>query len=243
MLRWHNETMNIWTHLFGVVLMLVLTVYTCWHLPPGAVLMDGVALSLSFACAGACFLASTLFHTHFCHSKWAFVKFGCLDYAGISTMICGQNSIVTYFAFYCHAAPRRTWIVLTVMMASVGILGPFYEKWSHRSFRRWRTLIYALSAVISASPVFHYLIAYGWPHGLTMQFYLLIASVIGWYMFGALLYATRTPERWMPGKCDIFGHSHQLWHVCIVLATISLYRATLLLLEWRTTTAKCSFII
>jgi len=30
------------------------------------------------------------------------------------------------------------------------------------------------------------------------------------YLTGALLYATRTPERFFPGKCDIWFQSHQV---------------------------------
>ena len=30
---------------------------------------------------------------------------------------------------------------------------------------------------------------------------------------GALVYAQRVPERWFPGKFDLFFHSHQIFHV------------------------------
>lgn len=43
------------------------------------------------------------------------------------------------------------------------------------------------------------------------------------YLFGALLYATRTPERYFPGRCDFVGQSHQLFHVCVVVAAIVHY--------------------
>ena len=38
------------------------------------------------------------------------------------------------------------------------------------------------------------------------------------YLFGALLYATRFPERRYPGKFDIWGNSHQIFHICVLLA-------------------------
>ena len=30
---------------------------------------------------------------------------------------------------------------------------------------------------------------------------------------GAIIYANRVPERWFPGKFDLWLHSHQLFHV------------------------------
>jgi adiponectin receptor len=37
------------------------------------------------------------------------------------------------------------------------------------------------------------------------------------YILGAFIYAFRVPERWFPGKFDIIGHSHQIFH-CLVVA-------------------------
>lgn len=38
------------------------------------------------------------------------------------------------------------------------------------------------------------------------------------YIIGAGLYAARFPERVRPGKFDIWGSSHQLFHILVVLA-------------------------
>lgn len=58
------------------------------------------------------------------------------------------------------------------------------------------------------------------------------------YLLGAVLYATRTPERFFPGKCDIWVRlekkncltlltlqfqSHQLFHTCVVIAAFVHY--------------------
>ena len=50
---------------------------------------------------------------------------------------------------------------------------------------------------------------------------------------GALVYATRIPERWMPGKFDIAGHNHQLFHVLVVAGAFTHYKAGLIYLKWR----------
>jgi len=38
------------------------------------------------------------------------------------------------------------------------------------------------------------------------------------YLTGAALYATRTPERFCPGKCDLWLQSHQLFHIFVIIA-------------------------
>ena len=38
------------------------------------------------------------------------------------------------------------------------------------------------------------------------------------YLVGAAIYATRIPERWSPGSFDIWGHSHQIFHVLVLIA-------------------------
>jgi hypothetical protein len=92
----HNETANIWTHMFGFFLFMGMLIFAHKQVPDNAKFFDYVILASYFMCASACFLFSTLFHTHFCHSRRAFVKFGCLDYAGISTLICMSLLISSY---------------------------------------------------------------------------------------------------------------------------------------------------
>ncbi len=51
--------------------------------------------------------------------------------------------------------------------------------------------------------------------------YTLIMAAL--YLTGALLYATRIPERFLPGKCDIWFQSHQIFHLLVVAAAFVHY--------------------
>lgn len=49
----------------------------------------------------------------------------------------------------------------------------------------------------------------------------LVPRVIGMYFLVGLaffFYITRIPERFFNGKVDYLGHSHNLWHIIIVIA-------------------------
>ena len=44
--------------------------------------------------------------------------------------------------------------------------------------------------------------------------------VLALLLFGGLLYVKCIPERWSHGTFDLVGRSHQIMHVCIVLAHV-----------------------
>lgn len=50
---------------------------------------------------------------------------------------------------------------------------------------------------------------------------LLIPRVTVMYVISGiafLIYVTRIPERWLAGKVDFFGHSHNWWHIFVLIA-------------------------
>lgn len=66
------------------------------------------------------------------------------------------------------------------------------------------------------------------------------ALLLATAQLGAVTYACRIPERWYPGKFDIAGHSHQLWHAAVVLAAWVHYLAIMILLQWRDAAGGCA---
>jgi len=72
-----------------------------------------------------------------------------------------------------------------------------------------------LSAVI---PVLHGMSLFGF-HQLNKTMSLTYVVTQGaLYIIGAGLYAARFPERMAPGRFDIWGSSHQIFHVCVLAA-------------------------
>jgi adiponectin receptor len=75
-----------------------------------------------------------------------------------------------------------------------------------------------LSAIF---PVLHSIKLYGLSHMRTSigLDWIVLQGVL--YIAGAGLYASRFPERMHPGRFDIWGSSHQIFHVLVVLAASS----------------------
>ena len=59
---------------------------------------------------------------------------------------------------------------------------------------------------------------------------------------GAVVYATRVPERWKPGAFDLAGHSHQLFHLAVIAAAL-VYIYTAMPLLCIAVKAACHHII
>ena len=85
----------------------------------------------------------------------------------------------------------------------------------HRQTRAGVFLGLGLSGVV---PTMHFTIAEGFVKATTvgqMGWFFLMAVM---YITGAGLYAARIPERFFPGKFDIWFQSHQIFHVLVVAA-------------------------
>ena len=54
------------------------------------------------------------------------------------------------------------------------------------------------------------------------------------YLLAAFIYVMRVPERFiMPGKFDLFMHSHNVFHVLVFAAALTHWQASFMLLRWR----------
>ncbi|KAM1127648.1 hypothetical protein ACFX2I_037585 [Malus domestica] len=135
----------------------------------------------------------------------------------------------------CHSA-RLSYIVLRCDYAGIAALittsfyPPVYYSFMCNPF--FRNLYLSFITVLGVVPLVHKLIVFrNQPEAIQTTGYEVLMGVL--YGLGALIYATRIPERWRPGKFDIAGHSHQLFHILVVAAAYTHYRAGLLYLRWR----------
>ncbi len=69
------------------------------------------------------------------------------------------------------------------------------------------------------------------PHFTNIVVYELVMGFF--YLGGAFVYAIQFPECRFPGKFDLFFNSHQVFHVCIVLAAYAHYLAVREAMSWR----------
>jgi len=224
----HNETVNIHTHLWGAVLFVYFcaTFYGSYikSFTPVATWHDSAVFLVFLLSAAVCLFSSALYHTSGCHSEKVASRCHAYDYSGIIILTVGSFYPAIYYGFFCHADLRvlyLTGISLAGLGAAYIVLSPEYSKPTHRGARTFVFIGLGLSGMV---PVSHLLATHGIHELLTdMGFGWLLASA-SLYIAGALLYANRIPERFSAGKFDYFFASHQIFHVCVILAALAHYR-------------------
>ena len=100
----------------------------------------------------------------------------------------------------------------------------------------WRPLRAAMFVAMGLSaffPVLHALRLYGLDQTSKQigLYWMMLQGAL--YIFGAGLYACRFPESSNSGAFDKFGASHQIFHVCVVLAAASHLKGLLQAFDYR----------
>ncbi|WCJ30166.1 heptahelical transmembrane protein2 [Euphorbia peplus] len=189
--------------------------------------------------AMGCLVCSSISHLLACHSKQYNLFFWRLDYAGISLMIVCSFFAPIYYAFYCNPISQIfyiTSITLLGILAIITLLAPALSSPEYRSFRATLFLLMGLFGVVPAA----HAVALNWSHPqvyVSIGYELLMGIL---YAAGVVFYVTRVPERWKPGAFDIAGHSHQIFHVFVVLAALAHSAATLVIMDFRQSSPTCS---
>lgn len=123
------------------------------------------------------------------------------------------------------------------ILAIITLLSPSLSAPRFRSFRATLFLSMGFSGVI---PVVHALVLYwGNQHIFVALGYELAMAIF--YASGAAFYVSRIPERWKPGKFDLAGHSHQIFHVFVVLGALAHSAATLVVMDFRRGSPTCGY--
>ncbi|KAE8715748.1 Heptahelical transmembrane protein 4 [Hibiscus syriacus] len=199
-----------------VLLFLSLTIYTAIKIPKRSMeedaesknAVDGETVTRwpFFAFLGGamfCLLASGACHLLSCHSKRISYIVHRLDYAGIAALFRLPSSHLCITPSYVnHSLVPSTRITNTLCILFFGM------------------------GTSGVAPIVQKLTLF-WhqPEAFHTSWYEVVMGIL--YSTGGLVYATRIPERW-PGKFDIAGQSHQLFHVLVVAGAYTHYRAGLL---------------
>ena len=124
-------------------------------------------------------------------------------------------------------------------MASMTVLGfltvclTLWDKFETPPYRMHRSIVFSSLGCVAFVPGMHYVGLYGWGSAFSVMHYhwTLLAGVLS--LTGAALYALRVPEKLFPGQCDLFFHSHQIFHVLVAMGTLSHYRGLVNMAEHR----------
>jgi adiponectin receptor len=232
MFRWHNETLNIWTHLIGALVFILFTLYTIISNIVYAsmgynIYVADVFIMLIFEfMAINCFLSSSLYHTFNCHSKKTWQLCYKCDLSAISGLIGGSFFPALYFQLRCYFEWQIVYISSIAVFSLLGMVFPFIpvanKERAIRIFRTIRTVLFLCMVLSAVVPIAHWFIAFK-PIKLSHRDYTFFAGLflmLSLYGMGLIFWLAKIPERFAPGFFDLVGQSHNIWHLLILFAAM-----------------------
>lgn len=81
--------------------------------------------------------------------------------------------------------------------------------------------MFVLTGLSAIFPMLHGLSIYGYHHMRHAAGLNFVVAQGALYILGAAIYAARVPEKWYPQRFDIWGSSHQIFHVLVVMAAMT----------------------
>jgi len=227
----HNECMNAWTHLIGCMVAMYrihnisyeFNAYSDpWMYP---MLAGSISMIIMYFCS---------FTAHTFHNKSELWHYTCffIDYAGIG--VYGLGSTIIHY-FYC-AHPNMTDSWLYTIAVPVGLILCInvcvccsISKTKYKRPYPFTRKIWQLSSVLGIYlwlniPIFHrmYLYYYGErkdPTNWDQSFGDHTLQMI-WFLTAGFFFGSDIPQRFFPGKFDFLFHSHQIFHVFIMLMNL-----------------------
>ncbi|KAM5354491.1 hypothetical protein ACJ41O_001138 [Fusarium nematophilum] len=217
----HNESVNIWSHLLGAAVFLISAGYVDRVVRPRYASASGADV-FAFACffggAVLCLGMSATFHTLSNHSQTVAKWGNKLDYTGIVALIVGSYVPALYYGFFCLPELMEVYLSLICLLGVGCAIVSWVERFRTPTWRPYRATMFIGLGLSGVVPVIHGAFIYG-IQGLEDRMSLSWVALHGaMYIFGAVLYAVRWPERSAPGMFDIWGSSHQIFHMFVILA-------------------------
>ncbi|KAL1822715.1 hypothetical protein ACET3Z_009493 [Daucus carota] len=245
--RWHNETLNIWTHLIGFVLFLGLTftklmnlssVFDLIHIfsrSPSSRSDDTSKLwpFLVFLSGSMfCLLSSSICHLFCCHSHPLNTLLLRIDYIGIVVMIITSFFPPIYYIFQCSPHYQLIYLSTITIIGIFTVVTVLSPAMSTNKYRPFRALLFGAMGGFGFVPAVHAVVVF-WNEPFRNET-LAYEMAMGFsYVIGTVVYVTRVPERWRPGWFDLAGQSHQIFHILVIIAALAHYAAALVFLNYR----------
>lgn len=215
--RLSNEFVNIWSHAIGllVVLALAFWIYPSTPAFQSATPFDIFIAGCFFFAASKCLVCSTMWHAMSSISNQSLMeRFACVDYTGISLLVAASIMTTEYTAFYCETKSRWIYMGLTFVLGIGGTILPWHPTFNRADMSWARVGFYVSLAMTGFLPIAQLTYERGWAE--TAYFYAPILKSVLVYFTGAVLYAAKVPERFLPGWFDYAGGSHNIWHFAVL---------------------------
>ncbi|XP_042277103.1 membrane progestin receptor beta-like [Thunnus maccoyii] len=235
----HNETVNVWSHLLAAAC--VVARFLLFMGPEGqgfSVDASSLPLVLYVFSAVTYLSCSAAAHLLQSHSEQAHYSLFFLDYMGVGVY---QYGCALALCLYSSDAAWTQSMLGQIFLPAAALLAWFSCStccYAKLRFRRpyplhrklYQVVPMGVAYILDISPVAHRLATQSWTsnsalplHGLQVVLFLL----------SAFFFSCPIPERFSPGRYDIIGHGHQLFHLLLSFCTLAQQEALFRDFLWR----------
>ncbi|KAL6825591.1 mPR-typeG-protein-coupled receptor [Trichoderma sp. SZMC 28015] len=239
----HNETVNIFSHLIPAVAFLLGEWYILQYLASNHHNMTGADFFIFafFLLTGVvCMGLSATYHTLMNHSHEVEQFWLRFDLVGIVILTLGDFVSGIYMVFWCEPLQRKIYWSMIGVLGSITIFIMLNPKFKGKEFRVFRALAFVGTGLSGFAPLIHGIVMFGWAQMMKQSGLPYYLAEAGCLLLGALIYVTKFPESRYPGKFDIYGSSHQLFHILVVFATVSQLVGILTAFDYNIKNRTCS---
>ncbi|KAF9891381.1 hypothetical protein FE257_004237 [Aspergillus nanangensis] len=239
----HNETANIYSHLIPGLLFLFGNAFVHQYFAsnfPLASWTDQLVFHIYLTSSVVCFGVSSLYHTLRCHSAVFAELWVRLDYVAIIFQILGSFVSGIYVGFYCEPGFQNTyWSMISIL----GVLTGFVVVHPSLQRKKWRILrlsTFVATGFSAFAPIIHGSLIFPYEQldrQAGLRYYYAEGVVL---LLGVFFYATHFPESRRPKRFDIWGASHQLFHLMVVAGALIHLYGILRAFRWNYENRQCT---
>lgn len=206
----HNETWNIWTHLFAALCVLVIGIYAFSNLLVDYTSMEKIVVFLNFLGAFIGMFGSAMYHCFACQCKDIHDCFLCCDIGGMYCTIATVLLSWSYFAFICHPQLRAMYVVASGCVWAVGLMIGWFSAHAKYGYPLIKYGTIASTSIGFVILIHTYVVVpkNEWEVWADYKYTLLTMFM------GIIFYAIQFPEKYFRDVSHHFHfYSHALWHI------------------------------
>ncbi|KAK3991509.1 mPR-like GPCR protein [Cladorrhinum sp. PSN332] len=157
----------------------------------------------------------------------------------LATSILGSFISGIYIGFYCEP---RLQVLYWSMIGGLSVVTGFVvinPRMQTPQFRLLRTLSFIATGLSAFAPIIHAASVFPYHHldkQAGLRYYYIEGVIV---LVGVVFYISRFPEAWKPGKFDVWGASHQIFHVLVVLSAVVHLYGILTAFRWNYENPRC----
>ncbi|KAL0943642.1 hemolysin-iii channel protein [Colletotrichum truncatum] len=234
----HNETVNIYSHIIGAVLFILMPAFVFSDgLPPRwsiASTSDVVVCSIYALGVTICFVLSTAFHTFMSHSEAYYLAGIKADFHGVLALMWSSTAPLAHYTFPCSPLTRDAYVLVTGFLAVLCAAATARPNLGAVHLGHHRAALFATFGVAAfVMPIGHGVLVFGIEEEWARVGGEWVVVTAACNAAAVLVYSAKFPELWFPKTFDLFGASHQIMHIMVLAAALAYAKAVVVSFDYR----------